>query len=401
MLILDTIRISARSFKNNRLRTFLTIMGISVGIASIFFLVSLGYGFQKVVLERVATSDSLLSLDVYPEISKTGEATVILKKDLGEIESIGGIAKIAPIITQKFKIHKDEYTAESKVNIVDIEFFKLEGVVIQKGDLMTKESKNEAVVTSAVLDLLHIDSDSFENKEISIDISTLNEADRETAKDDQTIERKYKIVGLINDKSKANIYVTSSSTADLGIDYFNRIKVKVISEGEIEPVRRAIIEKNYLVSAISDTVDQTRKIFGIIQVVLLSFGMLALVVSAIGMFNTMTISLLERTQEIAIMKSLGASARDIWSMFLTESVLIGFLGGTMGIVIGFLGTELSNFLLNFIAKNFGGISVDLFYIPMWFIFFIIIFSTIVGLVTGFYPAKRAAALDILEALRYK
>ncbi|NCU32265.1 MAG: hypothetical protein EOM23_04885, partial [Candidatus Moranbacteria bacterium] len=74
MLPIDTIRISARSFKNNRLRTFLTIMGISVGIASIFFLVSLGYGFQKVVLERIATSDSLLSLDVYPEIGQDGKA---------------------------------------------------------------------------------------------------------------------------------------------------------------------------------------------------------------------------------------------------------------------------------------------------------------------------------------
>jgi putative ABC transport system permease protein len=129
--------------------------------------------------------------------------------------------------------------------------------------------------------------------------------------------------------------------------------------------------------------------------------MLALIVSAIGMFNTMTISLLERTQEIAIMKSLGASARDIWSMFLTESILIGFLGGTLGIGIGFVGTEVFNFFLNFIAKNFGGMSVDIFYIPLWFIIFIIVFSTIVGMVTGFYPAKRAAALDILEALRYK
>jgi putative ABC transport system permease protein len=206
---------------------------------------------------------------------------------------------------------------------------------------------------------------------------------------------------MINDKSKANVYVSSASVSDLGFDYFNRIKIRVSSEDKISSVRENITQKGYIVSAISDTVDQTRKIFGVIQVVLLSFGMLALIVSAIGMFNTMTISLLERTQEIAIMKSLGASARDIWSMFLTESVLIGFLGGTMGIGIGYGGTEFFNVLLNLIAKNFGGVSVDIFFIPLWFVFFIIIFSTVVGLVTGFYPAKRAAALDTLEALRYK
>lgn len=401
MLILDTIRISARSFKNNRLRTFLTIMGISVGIASIFFLVSLGYGFQKVVLERIATSDSLLSLDVYPQIGEDGEANVILSDDLGEIEGVNGIVKTAPVITQKFKVHSGEYTTDAKVNITDTDFFKLEGIAIQNGEIMNNESRNEAVVSSAVLDLLHIDANKFEGKEIIVDISTLSEKERENEERENIREKKYKIVGLINDKSKANIYVTSQSVSDFGFNYFNRIKIKVASEGEIDPVRRTLMEKGYIVSAISDTVDQTRKIFKVIQIVLLSFGMLALVVSAIGMFNTMTISLLERTQEIAIMKSLGASATDIWGMFLTESVLIGFLGGTLGIGIGFMMTEFFNFLLNFVARNFGGMSVDIFYIPFWFIAFIIVFSTVVGLVTGFYPAKRAAALDTLEALRYK
>lgn len=401
MLALDTIRISARSFKNNRLRTFLTVTGISVGIASIFFLVSLGYGFQKVVLERIATSDSLLSIDVYPKVDKNGGAGVISDKDLPEIEKVEGVLKMAPIITQKFKIHSSDFTTEAKVNIVNADFFKLEGIVVQKGDVFSDESKNEIVVTSSVLDLLHIDSSDFRNKEIVIDISTLTDEERENSKEDETVEKKYRVIGMINDKSKANVYVSSASVNELGFDYFNRIKIRVDSEGKIGSVRDNITQKGYIVSAISDTVDQTRKIFKVIQVVLLSFGMLALIVSAIGMFNTMTISLLERTQEIAIMKSLGASAQDIWGMFLTESVLIGFLGGAIGIVIGFGGTEVFNLMLNLIAENFGGISVDIFYIPLWFVIFIVIFSTVVGLVTGFYPAKRAAALDTLEALRYK
>jgi len=403
MLILDTIKISSRSFKNNRLRTFLTIMGISVGIASIFFLVSLGYGFQKVVLERIATSDSLLSLDVYPEVKSDGESGVISDEDLEDIKKVDGVVKTASIITKKSKIHSGEYTTEAKVNITDTDFFRLEGIVLQDGDIMESDSKNEAIVTTSVLDLLHIDSEKFENQEITIDISTLNESEEtdEEILEDKTVEKKFKIVGVIEDTSKANIYVTNNSVADMGFDYFNRVKIKVSSENQIDPTRRVLLEKGFLVSAISDTVDQTRKIFKVIQIVLLSFGMLALVVSAIGMFNTMTISLLERTQEIAIMKSLGASGMDIWSMFLTESVLIGFLGGTLGIGIGFAGTESINFLLNFVAKNFGGISVDIFYIPLWFILFIIVFSTVVGLATGFYPAKRAAALDVLEALRYK
>jgi putative ABC transport system permease protein len=84
-----------------------------------------------------------------------------------------------------------------------------------------------------------------------------------------------------------------------------------------------------------------------------------------------------------------------------ESMIIGFMGGTGGLAIGFLLSKILNFAINMLAKNFGGLNVELFYFPAWFTVFIVVFSTIVGLVTGFYPAKRAAKLNALEALRYK
>ena len=397
MKILDTIKISVRSFRNNRLRTFLTIMGISVGIASIFFLVSLGYGMQKVVLERIATSDSLLSLDVF---SGKADESVIAKNELLAIKNVDGISKVTPVITQKTQIHSNNFTTDSKINIVGANFFRMEGISVQYGKLFSDGDVNQAVVSKGLLDLLRISTDDFLNKKITIDIIIPSEK-KEKGKAQKVVPKEFSIKGITKNGNIANIYIPSKSVASLGFDYYNRVKIKVRNNSQIDPVRRVLIEKGYLVSAISDTVDQTRKIFTIIQVVLLSFGMLALIVSAIGMFNTMTISLLERTQEIAIMKSLGASGKDIWSMFLMESVLIGFLGGTLGVLIGFLGTEIFNFVLNLIAVNFGGMKVDLFYIPIWFVIFVIVFSTVVGLITGFYPAKRAAALDTLEALRYK
>jgi putative ABC transport system permease protein len=119
------------------------------------------------------------------------------------------------------------------------------------------------------------------------------------------------------------------------------------------------------------------------------------------MFNTMTIALLERTQEIGIMKALGATSLDIWNMFLAESVIIGFFGGLGGIIMGMVGGELFNYGINLLAGALGGESIDMFYTPYWFVFLIIIFSTFVGLITGFYPARRAANINALEALRYK
>jgi ABC-type antimicrobial peptide transport system permease subunit len=166
-------------------------------------------------------------------------------------------------------------------------------------------------------------------------------------------------------------------------------------------IRDALLSYGLLVSSLSDTVDQANQIFRIVQMILMLFGIIALVVSAIGMFNTMTITLLERTEEIGIMKSIGASDASISAMFFMESAIMGFLGGCMGIFIGWIGGIGFNAIINFVASKFGGQSVSLFYSPLWFMLSILAFSAIVGFFTGLVPARRASKIDPLDALRYK
>jgi putative ABC transport system permease protein len=187
----------------------------------------------------------------------------------------------------------------------------------------------------------------------------------------------------------------------LALNDYSKIKVKVKTQNDLNGVRNAIMEKGYSVSALSDLIDQANQIFNIMQIVLASFGIVALIVSAIGMFNTMTIALLERTQEIGIMKALGATSADVWKMFLAEAVIIGFLGGLGGLIIGWSGGRGFNYGINLLAGAFGGSKINIFYTPLWFAGLIIGFSTIVGLLTGFYPARRAAKISPLVALRYK
>jgi putative ABC transport system permease protein len=175
----------------------------------------------------------------------------------------------------------------------------------------------------------------------------------------------------------------------------------VDKDENMDPVRTAIMDKGFMVSALSDLIEQANQVFNIMQIVLASFGIVALIVSAIGMFNTMTIALLERTQEIGIMKALGATSLDIWNMFLAESIIIGFFGGLGGIIMGMLGGEAFNYGVNILAGALGGEKIDMFYTPLWFIALIITFSTFVGFATGVYPAKRAAKINALVALRYK
>jgi putative ABC transport system permease protein len=146
--------------------------------------------------------------------------------------------------------------------------------------------------------------------------------------------------------------------------------------------------------------------FVIMQVTFGGVGAIALLVAAIGIANTMTMAILERTREIGLMKAVGATNRDVLTIFLGEAAGIGFIGGLGGIAIGWLGGQLLNvailvYLTNQAAQQGGpppGIAV---FTPAWLLPFSLIFATLVGLVSGLYPALRAATLMPVMALKYE
>jgi ABC-type antimicrobial peptide transport system permease subunit len=189
----------------------------------------------------------------------------------------------------------------------------------------------------------------------------------------------------------------SEATADVYIG----AKVKIFAAENMGVIRDEIINMGFFVSALQDTIDQVKKIFSIVQIVLGLFGFVALIVSAIGMFNTMTVLLLERTNEIGIMRSIGVTRNDVRKLFMFEAMIMGFLGGLGGVLLGHLGGVLANLGINLLARSFGGQALSLFSRPFSFIIIIIIFSTIIGFITGIFPAQRAAKIKPLDALRYK
>jgi putative ABC transport system permease protein len=215
------------------------------------------------------------------------------------------------------------------------------------------------------------------------------------------IEKEYTISGVIEDEASIFAYIPLSEfSKNFVIPYYDKARVKVADRAFLDPVEAAIIEKGYIVNSLSKTVEQANKIFAGVQVTLALFGAIALVVSAIGMFNTMTVTLLERTKEIGIMRTIGGSPLNIKVMFLTESVLMGFLGGLTGIAIGVGGGLTFNFFLGMLASRMGGAAMELFRFPLGFLAFIAVFSAVMGYVTGLFPSKRAGSLNPLDAIRY-
>ena len=166
----------------------------------------------------------------------------------------------------------------------------------------------------------------------------------------------------------------------------------------LKELQKTIREMGFSPSSNQEWVESQQKQLGYIQMVLGGIGAVSLLVAAIGIANTMMMSIYERTKEIGVMKVLGCDLRNIQGMFLFEAAYIGFIGGVVGLVLSFGISALINFFLGSDALGMGG-SSGLSYIPFWLVLLAIGFSTLVGMLSGFFPSLRAMKLSPLAAIR--
>ena len=396
ILIRDVFKLAGRMFRTRRLRTFLTILGISVGIGTILFLVSLGYGMQNVLFEKITTEEALLTLDAMPPSDSS--VVAINKQLVDKIKEINGVAEVSAMTTLSGSTLWKDFSAAGLVYVVDPSYLRLAGVKPIAGMMPGLSEKNTIIVSSAIIQLFNLSSpEEALGKELNFIVSLENGEDIKSV----NLDNNFKVVGVVDDSFSVFAYVSKEDIPDFDISEYSQLKVKVADSQLLEPVREQLLTYGLLVSALSETVDQARKVFNIVRLVLGLFGIITLVVSAIGMLNTMTIALLERTQEVGIMKAIGASDFDIWKLFLAEAMIMGFFGGVGGIAMGYLSANLFNLGINALAKAFGGQSLNFFQTPSWFVLTIVMFSVTVGMITGLWPARRASRLDPLDALKYK
>ena len=168
----------------------------------------------------------------------------------------------------------------------------------------------------------------------------------------------------------------------------------------VQEVQKQIKEMGYEAYSLNDELESMKKQAAVIQAVLGGIGAVSLLVAAIGITNTMVMSIYERTKEIGVMKVIGASLKDIKRLFLFESALIGLTGGVFG--VGF--SYLISFLINKFSGQFGQAigaygATKISIIPIWLIFAAMAFSALIGIMSGYFPARRAMNLSALEAIR--
>jgi len=376
------------------MRTFLTILAMGVGIAAILIFVSFGFGLQKTMLEQITTEEALLSLDV---TSPDLEVLPLDENIINQILRIENVEKVSPLAVLSGEISLGKLVSNTNLNACSASYLKLSGVVPEHGRIF--EKKNEIIVSSALVKAFGLkDEKEVLKKKVKIKVY-LKEKEGEI--EILPLKETFLISGVIMDDTMVYLYIPLETLKGVEISNFNALKVKVKDTKSLKKVADKLTEMGFLVSSLSETVEEANKVFMVIQITLSAFGIVALIVAAIGMANTMTVTLLERTNEIGVMKAIGGSNKDIQWMFLFESGMISLCGGLTGIFLNFLVTKILNTSFNILAKGLGGEPVTLFYTPLWFLILIIVFSIIVGFISGFFPARKAAKMDPLEALRYK
>lgn len=391
------LKFAFRNLKLHRLRAILTLLGVVIGISAIVFLISFAFGIEKLVTNEVTSGDAFRLIDVgtgNSEIITLTDATASKIKELGNVKDINSMASIG---------------AKSKIGdkSMDISFYGVSsgyldksGIKVSKGTNLSGKEKEILVNTAFVKFWDSNSSEDILEKSAIFDIIIPKELIGKTD-NAQALDQSYRVVGIINDDPSPKVYTDFDNLRKLGITSYGQFKVEVNSKDNVSQIRKQIENMGLKTQYVGDTVSQINQVFGIFKVILAAFGLVTLIVAVLGMFNTLTISLLERIKEIALMKMLGMRRKDINNIFLTESMILGLSGGMFGLILGISAGKVVNLVLNHYAKNMGAETVSIFYAPLSLILTVVIISLLVGFLTGLYPARKAVKVKSLDVLRYE
>jgi ABC-type antimicrobial peptide transport system permease subunit len=410
MRLSSVVFIGYRNMFSNRMRSILTIGGVAIGIGIITLLIALGFGVQGMVIREVTKNNPSNIIDVS---NKSLESFVLLDKNtLERIRGIDGVEQVERRASIGGKLFNGDSQTDMILNAISRHYLDLARSDIPFALREKLFTQGEAVIITPKLAALL----GYENPEESIGkmieyssvitsdmLADVEEIPEETPKSDT--ENMLTIVGVAKDQAKDDAVYAYISMEEVRERYGNIAgqfaKVRVRDESVIEPVRLQIEQASFVTESVVDTVADINSFFLIVRSILIVFGVIIMSISAMGMLNTLSISLLQRTKEVGILKALGTKRADIFKMFILEAFLISFFGGAIGLLCGYGVAIGVNYGMNLLAAKYGVAAASFVEIPSAFIISIIVFIFFLGLVTGIFPAMRASKIHALEALRYE
>lgn len=449
MRFLDLLTMSINNLRRRKVRTALTVLGVVIGTASVVVMVSLGIGLNALMMEMYSSYGSMTAIEIYNYGNNgnngTSDNPLYLTDDtVKEFLRIPHVTSASPVLETNVILKQGVYETNTSINGVTREF--MEQIPLGQGKLPDpKNTEMEFIYGNAIVqwfqnsktgkgywDTQELPDIDYMNKPMFVIFDTdAYYQSRSGGSGDGTpvkAPKKYliKTAGVVEggiddynsyaygvytdiDQLKAQlkkIYkknpIPGQPTNKKGKPYsyfiYNQAYVYVDDMENVTTVQKAITDMGFQANSQMEWIEQSQQTYNMIQLVLGGIGAISLFVAAIGIANTMMMSIYERTKEIGVIKVLGCDLRTIRNMFLLESGFIGFMGGVIGVAISYgIGFIMNHFLG--IGQIMTGQAGNISRIPLWLASAAVVFAVFVGMAAGFFPSLRAMHLSPLAAIR--
>ena len=449
MRISDYIEQSFSNLLKKKLRTFLTTFGVVIGIGALVSMFAFGKGMQKNVTGTFEELELFNYMSVYPRSERAaaakpsdpdsadnpGQQTQLLDDEfLSELAEIEGVEWAFPEIRFPALARFGEKEEFTLVQALPAKICQAGYIKLRTGAFYDSDEENCLIVSDSFLRRMNIKKpetvigQELELSTLTVDFGLSNIANvisflRGTGLPFSRQSYSFKIVGVTERMGmsgpvpiRSNVIIPSGISETMKkisltsvSEFFqspqrqqgySAVGVKLSSPRYVETVTEQLEESGFRTFAFVDQFEEIRKVFLFMDMFLFAIGMIAISVSALGIINTMVMSILERYKEIGIMKAVGASDLDVRRIFLFESGMIGLLGGVFGLLLGWLVSILINQIANHFTARQGVPQMDYFSFPWWLCVGAVGFSILVSLIAGVYPTLRAARVDPVVALRH-
>lgn len=427
MKIIDFVNMGIKNLWRRKLRTVLTTVGVAIGTFSIVIMLSLGIAMTEGYKSQLAEWGNLTKIEVqrygyhYDEETGMGisQEQKLDDKLVQELSMIEHVRAVSPILYMGSQLKSGKYEAWCQITGIDpetLEYFDFPAV--ESGEYISNENPSALLFGK---NAVHFYNPKGSNRygysnESPVDLmsDTIKITFDDTYGEKTPKYSKIKVAGVLeesNGQENYSVYAPISQVVEWYKEYneqykkkkeliYESIWVSVDDTEHVSEVQEAIKAMGYSTYSMADDLTNVQEISNTLQLILGGIGAVSLLVSAIGIANTMIMSIYERTKEIGVMKVLGCVVTDIRKLFLFEASIIGLLGGGLGLGLSY-GTS---YVLNKYAPEIGstlGIysGYDISIIPLWLALAALGFSILIGIISGLYPARKATKIRAIEAMR--
>lgn len=445
----DIVDLAARNLRESVLRNSLTTIGISVGVASLVAMLSLGIGLQKLASRRLEKSGLFDTVIVSSrrdfrgmnreQHSDSADTRLLDESARQEIARLPHVTEAYPDIRFVTELRYDDKPFMGMVAGLPMSARNTDAFDGMQGSYFSSNSAPEAILQkSFAAELLgktdHGDDEKTADlakpllgKELVLRYAERTNNAAPGADSSYSVyqrEQHLKIVGVA-DLDPDSMRAAARAKVFLPLDYveglhvmqigdmrdtmrgFNAqptyltVSVRVADPKYVQQVEDGVKKLGFAAFSILDATRSLRQFFAVLDLFLGIFGSLALAVASIGIVNTLVMAILERRREIGIMKAIGASDSDVKLLFFAEAGAMGVLGGALGVALGWLIGRVIDFGTNIYLHRQALPSEQIWFVPWWLVAFAIAFAVVISLLSGWYPAGRAARLDPVQTLRYE